>query len=57
MSDAKYTQAQILLIKADEDEAALHLSGISESILGFHANKRLKNSLKRCWRNFRFHLS
>jgi hypothetical protein len=39
MSNGPYTQAQILLIKAAEDEASLHLDGIPESILGFHAQQ------------------
>jgi hypothetical protein len=37
MSNGPYTQAQILLIKAAEDEKALHVPENPESILGFHA--------------------
>jgi hypothetical protein len=37
MSNSPYTQAQVLLIKALEDEAVLKASGLADSVLGFHA--------------------
>lgn len=46
MSNGQYTQAQILLIKAAEDEASLHLAGIPESILGFHAQQAVEKLIK-----------
>jgi hypothetical protein len=46
MSTGPYTQAQVLLIKASEDEAALKAPGISESILGFHAQQAVEKLLK-----------
>jgi HEPN domain-containing protein len=46
MSNGPYTQAQILLIKAAEDEAILHSDGISESILGFHAQQAVEKLIK-----------
>jgi len=46
MSNSPYTQAQILLIKADEDEAILHSDGASESILGFHAQQAVEKLIK-----------
>jgi hypothetical protein len=46
MNDSPYTQAQILLIKAAEDEASLHLEGIPESILGFHAQQAVEKLIK-----------
>src|ERR1035437_2121889 len=46
MSNGPHTQAQILLIKAAEDEAILHSDGISESILGFHAHQAVEKLIK-----------
>jgi hypothetical protein len=46
MSNGPYTQTQILLIKAAEDEAILHSDGISESILGFHAQQAVEKLVK-----------
>jgi len=46
MSNGPYTQAQILLLKAAEDEDALHLDGIPESILGFHAQQAVEKLIK-----------
>jgi hypothetical protein len=41
-----YTQAQVLLIKASEDEAAIHATGIPDSVLGFHAQQAVEKLLK-----------
>jgi HEPN domain-containing protein len=46
MSNGPYTQAQVLLIKASEDEAALQLSGLSDSVLGFHAQQAVEKLIK-----------
>ncbi len=46
MSDSPYTQVQILLIKAAEDEASLHLDDLPESILGFHAQQAVEKLIK-----------
>jgi hypothetical protein len=46
MSNGPYTQAQILLIKAAEDEAFLHFDGVPESILGFHAQQAVEKLIK-----------
>ncbi len=46
MSNGPYTQAQILLFKAAEDEASLHLDGIPESIFGFHAQQAVEKLMK-----------
>jgi hypothetical protein len=46
MSSGSYTQAQILLIKAAEDEAALHANGNPDTILGFHAQQAIEKLLK-----------
>lgn len=46
MSKSPYTQAQILLIKAAEDELALSIDGIPESILGFHAQQATEKLIK-----------
>jgi HEPN domain-containing protein len=40
------TQAQVLLIKAAEDEAALQGSGNSDAILGFHAQQAVEKLFK-----------
>ena len=46
MNNGPYTQAQILLIKAAEDEASLHLEGIPEAVLGFHAQQAVEKLIK-----------
>jgi HEPN domain-containing protein len=46
MSNGPYTQAQVLLIKASEDEAALHATGNPDSVLGFHAQQAVEKLLK-----------
>jgi HEPN domain-containing protein len=46
MSSSPYTQAQILLIKAVEDETALHSEGSPESIIGFHAQPAIEKLIK-----------
>jgi hypothetical protein len=46
MSNVPYTQAQVLLIKAAEDEKALQVSEIPESILGFHAQQAVEKLIK-----------
>jgi HEPN domain-containing protein len=46
MSNGPYTQAQILLIKAAEDEKALHVPENPESILGFHAQQAVEKLIK-----------
>ena len=46
MSSSPYTQSQILLIKAAEDEKSLHVPGNPESILGFHAQPAVEKLLK-----------
>ncbi len=46
MSTTKPTQAQILLIKAAEDESALGAPDLSDSILGFHAQQAVEKLLK-----------
>jgi hypothetical protein len=46
MSTAQPTQAQILLIKAAEDERALFETGLSDSILGFHAQQAVEKQIK-----------
>ena len=46
MSNAARTQAQILLIKAAEDETALHVTGNPDSILGFHAQQAVEKLIK-----------
>lgn len=38
--------AQTLLIKASEDESALSANGLSESILGFHAQQAIEKLIK-----------
>jgi hypothetical protein len=42
MTGSPYSQAQILLIKAAEDETALHVDGNPESVLGFHAQQAVE---------------
>ncbi len=46
MSNGPSTQAQILLIKAEEDEAALHAVGNPDAILGFHAQQAVEKLIK-----------
>lgn len=46
MSDGPYTRAQILLIKASEDEAALHADGNPDTVLGFHAQQAVEKLIK-----------
>jgi hypothetical protein len=46
MSNGPYTQAQILLLKASEDEALLKSAGIPDSILGFHAQQAVEKLIK-----------
>src|ERR1035438_4523066 len=46
MSTTQPTQAQILLIKAAEDEQALFGAGLSDSILGFHAQQSIEKLIK-----------
>ena len=46
MNGVPYSQAQILLIKAAEDEAALHVDGNPESVLGFHAQQAVEKLIK-----------
>jgi hypothetical protein len=46
MSNGPYSQAQILLIKAAEDEKALHVPENPESILGFHAQQAVEKLIK-----------
>jgi hypothetical protein len=46
MSNGPSTQAQVLLIKAAEDEAALQALGIPDSILGFHAQQAVERLIK-----------
>jgi hypothetical protein len=42
MSATKPSQAQILLVKAIEDERALGAPDLSDSILGFHAQQAVE---------------
>ena len=46
MSSTPPTQAQILVIKAADDERVLHSDGLSESILGFHAQQAVEKLMK-----------
>ncbi len=46
MSANQFTPAQILLIKAAEDEQALQGQHLSESILGFHAQQAVEKLIK-----------
>ncbi|MGA3372256.1 MAG: HEPN domain-containing protein [Terracidiphilus sp.] len=46
MSSGPYTQAEVLLIKASEDEAALHATGNPDAVLGFHAQQAAEKLLK-----------
>jgi hypothetical protein len=46
MNGGPYTQAEVLLIKASEDEAALHGTGNPDAVLGFHAQQAVEKLLK-----------
>jgi hypothetical protein len=46
MTGSSYSQSQILLIKAAEDETALHADGNPDSILGFHAQQAVEKLIK-----------
>lgn len=46
MSSGPYTQAQVLLIKAAEDEAALLATGNPDAVLGFHAQQAVEKLMK-----------
>lgn len=46
MSSGPYTQAQVLLIRASEDESALHSTGNPDAVLGFHAQQEVEKLLK-----------
>jgi hypothetical protein len=46
MSTGLYTQAQVLLIKASEDEAALKATGNPDAVLGFHAQQAVEKLMK-----------
>jgi hypothetical protein len=46
MSNGPSTQAQILLIKAAEDEAALVAVGNPDAIVGFHAQQAVEKLMK-----------
>jgi HEPN domain-containing protein len=46
MSSSPNTQAEILLIKASEDEAALHADGNPDAVLGFHAQQAVEKLIK-----------
>jgi HEPN domain len=46
MKNHSYTPAQILLIKAAEDEQTLTMENLPEAILGFHAQQAVEKLLK-----------
>ena len=46
MNASQLSPAQILLIKAAEDEQALQEQNLSESILGFHAQQAVEKLIK-----------
>jgi len=46
MGKGRPSPTQVLLIKAEEDEAALHIQGISDSIVGFHAQQAVEKLMK-----------
>jgi hypothetical protein len=46
MSTGPTTQAQVLLIKASEDEAALQATGNPDAVLGFHAQQAVEKLMK-----------
>jgi hypothetical protein len=57
MSNGPYTQAQILLIKAAEDEGALHVAAIRNPFWTFMRNRQSKDSSRHCYLNYRSRLS
>jgi hypothetical protein len=46
MKNRSYTPAQILLIKAAEDEKTLTLENLPEAVLGFHAQQAVEKLIK-----------
>lgn len=46
MSTAQPTEAQVLLLKAAEDESALDAPCLSDAILGFHAQQAVEKLMK-----------
>jgi hypothetical protein len=46
MKNPSYTPAQILLIKAAEDERTLTLENLPEAVLGFHAQQAVEKLMK-----------
>jgi HEPN domain-containing protein len=46
MSNGPSTQAQVLLIKAAEDEAALQAVGNPDAVVGFHAQQAVEKLMK-----------
>jgi hypothetical protein len=46
MSSGPYTQAQVLLIKASEDESAVRATGNPDAVLGFHAQQAVEKLMK-----------
>ena len=46
MSSGPHTQAEVLLIKASEDETALYATGNPDAVLGFHAQQAVEKLLK-----------
>jgi hypothetical protein len=46
MNTTPPTQTQILLVKAAEDEKALHTADLPDSILGFHAQQAVEKLIK-----------
>jgi HEPN domain-containing protein len=46
MNDHSYTPAQILLLKAAEDEAVLLYEKLPEAIFGFHAQQSVEKLIK-----------
>ena len=46
MSSGQKTQAQILLIKAAEDEDTLNVAEITDAIAGFHAQQAVEKLIK-----------
>ena len=45
-SSGPHTQAQVLLVKASEDETALRATGNPDAVLGFHAQQAVEKLLK-----------
>ena len=46
MKNPSNTPAQILLVKADEDEQTLTMENLPEAILGFHAQQAVEKLIK-----------